>query len=69
MVPDSSFYGVVPVTQPSGNAGAQPNPEGTTPVRTQPVSGKLPLLHQAGLWIVLLVAMAIGLVSFSVHFG
>lgn len=66
---DSSYYGAVPAIQPTGGAGPQPNPEITAPARTTPVAGKTPLLQQSGLWVVLLLAAAIGLVHVSIRFA
>lgn len=66
---DPSYYGVVPAVQPTGSSVPQPTPEATAPARTTPVAGKLPLLHQSGLWIVLLIAAAIGLVHVSIRFA
>lgn len=69
MIPDSSYYGAVPVAQPSGDPGPMANPETTTAIRTAPLASKLPLLHQGGFWIVALIALAVGLIHISVRFS
>lgn len=66
---DASFYGVAPVAQPSGDASPMPAPEQTTRIRTAPLPGNLGIFHQAGFWIVALVALAIGLVHVSIRFA
>ena len=49
----SAYYGIVaePI-QPTGGAGAQPNPEGSTSIATVAAPGRLGVVHQAGFWIV-----------------
>jgi hypothetical protein len=66
----SAYYGIAaePV-QPTGGAGPQPMPEATTPIATTPAPGRLGVFHQAGFWIVALVAIAIGLVHLSIRFS
>lgn len=66
---DASSYGAVPVSQPSGDPGPMSSPENTPPVRTAPLPAKLPLLSQAGFWVVALIALAIGLVHVSIRFA
>lgn len=66
---DASYYGAVGSTQPTGGGGAQPNPEGTAPLRTEPRAGQVGLFREAGFWIVLLVAAAFGLVRLSIRWG
>lgn len=68
-VVDASFYGVVPVAQPTGDASPMASPESTTRIRTAPLPSQLGLFHQAGFWIVALIALAIGLIHVSVRFA
>ena len=67
---DSSYYGIYaePV-QPTGEAGPQPTPELATTIATTPAPGRLAVFHQAGFWIVALLAVAIGLVHISIRFA
>lgn len=66
---DASYYGAVPVAQPTGGPGPQPSPENTAPLRTAQVSGKAGLFEQAGFWIVAIIAVAMGLVHLSIRWS
>lgn len=66
---DASYYGVVPVAQPSGGPEPMSSPESTTNIRTAPLPSKAGLFSQAGFWIVALLALAIGLVHISIRFS
>ena len=69
-VVNSAYYGIAgePV-QPTGEASAQPTPELSTTIATAPPAGRLGIFHQAGFWIVALLALAIGLVHVSIRFA
>jgi hypothetical protein len=66
---DSSFYGAVGSTQPTGTAGAQPNPEGTAPIRTEPRPGQGGIFSSPAFWLVALIAGALGLVHLSIRWS
>jgi hypothetical protein len=62
----SSYYGVTASQQPTGQAGPQPNPEGSTLIRTTEPAGSGPFYTKAGFWIVAIILAAAGLIHFSV---
>ena len=66
---DATYYGVVPVAQPTGDASPIANPDQVTRTRTAPLPSQLGVFHQAGFWIVALIALAIGLVHVSIRFA
>lgn len=65
----SQFYGAVPVAQPTGQPGPQPSPENTTPIRTTAVPGRQAVLHRPAFWIVVIIALAVGLAHLSIRFS
>jgi hypothetical protein len=69
MLPDASYYGAIQAVQPSGLPAPLASPGETTPIRTTALAGNLGIFHQAGFWIAAMVALAIGLVHFSIRFS
>lgn len=65
----TALYGVPAAVQPSGAPGPQPNPEITSPISTAPIPGRTRVTSQPTFWIVIIVAVAIGLVHVSIRFS